>query len=336
MSKDDWREVAETNTTRLANAVEELGHRLDRKDYRQFWTEVKNVSVLFKELRPTLRDERELLWRQFSEFCSRAKQEQEHDREARVRVSGQKRQLVMSKIDEAYHHARGADSGHDLRAADELLQQAQNWMKDGYSGFSVGTQYFAMDDGKMLKDDHDACWERWREVKDTVRARREEISNFNYGHFKGQACEARGLAQQFPKDAKAKVKSVQGEMKGRTMQRWQFDEIRQILDEAFQRASAAQEERHREWEQKQREWRSRMEDAKSKKQGLIDKNRDYIRNLEHQIDRCRDMMYSAKSSEHQSRVQGWIDEKTDKIRDIERFNRELEDQISEIDDRLRR
>ena len=32
---------------------------------------------------------------------------------------------------------------------------------------------------------------------------------------------------------------------------------------------------------------------------------------------------------------GWIDEKTDKIRDIERFNRELEDQISEIDGKLR-
>ena len=68
---------------------------------------------------------------------------------------------------------------------------------------------------------------------------------------------------------------------------------------------------------------------------MIEKNSNYLRDLERQVDKCRDMLYAAKSYEHQSRVQGWIDEKTDKIRDIERFNRELEDQIREIDGKLR-
>jgi hypothetical protein len=215
------------------------------------------------------------------------------------------------------------------------LQQALGWMKDGFSGFGIGTQFFAMNDGKMTKADHDACWERWSGVKDTVRARRDEISSHNYGRFHADACAARGLAQDYPKDAKDKVRSIQSEMKGRTMERWQFDEVRKILDEAYQQASVAQEQRHREWERKNQEWRSRLEDARSKKQGLIEKNTNYLRDLERQVGNCRDMLYGAKSYEHQSRVQGWIDEKTDKIRDIERFNRELEDQISEIDGKLR-
>ena len=101
-------------------------------------------------------------------------------------------------------------------------------MKDGFSGFGIGTQFFAMNNGKMTREDHDACWERWSGVKDTVRARREEISSHNYGHFKNAAYEARGLAQNYPKDAKDKVRSIQREMKGRTMERWQFDEIRAV------------------------------------------------------------------------------------------------------------
>src|SRR5437016_2929840 len=99
----------------------------------------------------------------------------------------------------------------------------------------------------------------------------------------------------------------------------------------IKRASAVLQDRHREWERKQREWQSRLEEARLKKQALIEKNSNYLRDLERQIDRCRDMLYSAKSSEHQNRVQGWIDEKSDKIHDIERFNRELEHQIFEID-----
>ena len=79
------------------------------------------------------------------------------------------------------------------------------------------------------------------------------------------------------------------------------------------------------------EWRHKMESARFRKLELIEKNRSVIANIEQQIDRCRDMLRDARSSEHQSRVQGWIDEKYDKLRDIERFNRELEDQLRDID-----
>jgi hypothetical protein len=63
--------------------------------------------------------------------------------------------------------------------------------------------------------------------------RRQFICDFNYGKFKGEAYEAKGLAEEFPREAKEKVKETQRAMKGRTMDRWQFDEINAVLDEAY-------------------------------------------------------------------------------------------------------
>jgi hypothetical protein len=116
-------------------------------------------------------------------------------------------------------------------------------------------------------------------------------------------------------------------MKGRTLESWQFDEIRGILDDAYQTASGILQRRHE-------EWRAKMESAKSRKLQLLEKNRGAISNIEQQIDRCHDMLREARSSEHQYRVQSWIDEKYETLRDIERFNRELEDQIRDIDSKL--
>lgn len=238
-----------------------------------------------------------------------------------VHASSQRRHLIELKLTDAYHQAHGADSGDDLRKANEMLQEILEMMKDRSS--------------RMLHEDHDACWQRWVEVKETLKYRRQEISNFNYGHFKNEAYQAKGWAESLPKDAKQKVQEVQRDMNGRTMERWQFDEIKGVLDEAWKIANSVLQSRHAEWERKQEEWQSRMSAAKSRKLELLEKNRSAIYNIQQQIDRCREMLHAARSSEHQYRVQGWIDEKYAKISDIERFNGELEDQIRSIDEKLK-
>jgi hypothetical protein len=85
-----------------------------------------------------------------------------------------------------------------------------------------------------------------------------EIASFEYGAFRNDAYEAKGLAEQFPKDAKQQVRSIQQAMRGRTMERSQFDEIHAILDDAWKIASAAQQRRHEALEQTQQQWRERM------------------------------------------------------------------------------
>jgi hypothetical protein len=231
----------------------------------------------------------------------------------RAAASAQRRDYLKRLLSDAYFQAHGAESGTDLRKANEMLQEVLEKMKDKSE--------------RMLREDHEGCWQRWLEVKETAKWKRKEICDFNYGHFRNEAYKAKGWAEELPKDAKAKVREVQAEMKGRTMEKWQFDEIRGILDDAYKTAAGVSQRRHE-------EWRYKTESAKSRKLELLEKNRNIIRNIEQQIDRCYDMLREARSSEHQYRVQGWIDEKSSKIRDIERSNRELEDQIRNIDSKL--
>jgi aminoglycoside phosphotransferase family enzyme len=228
----------------------------------------------------------------------------------REQASAQRRDFLKRLLEGAYYQAHGAESGSDLRKANDILQEVLEKMKDKSE--------------RMLREDHEECWQRWLEVKEAARWKRKEICDFNYGYFRNEACKAKGWAEELPKDAKQKVREVQQAMKGRTMEGWQFDEIRGILDDAYRTAGGVLQRRHE-------EWRARMESAKSRKLELLEKNRSIITNIEQQIDRCQDMLREARSSEHQYRVQGWIDEKYSKIRDIERFNRELEDQIRDID-----
>ena len=235
----------------------------------------------------------------------------------RADASRQRRALVEAKLNQAYQRAHGAESGEELREANNLLGVVLEMMK-------AKTR-------RMLREDHDACWNRWLEVKETIKYRREEIANFNYSAFRNDAYEAKGLAEQSPQHAKQKVRAIQQAMRGCTMERAQFDEIRAILDDVWTTASAAQ---HDEWEQKQQAWRERMRDGIAQKRERIQKNREVIAHLEEQIDHCKNMLQSAKSPEFEGRVQGWIDEKYEKIRDIEQFTTTLEEQVRDIDDKL--
>jgi len=231
----EWRSAAEANASRLRARVDDLcAQQVDgsAQNYRQFWAEVEEINTLFKQSKPLVKEDRERLWAAFNQVCSRVKEQQRRERAQRADVSQQKRKLVESKLDEAFHQARGAGSCPDLRQANQLLQQALGWMKDGWGNFSVGTQLFTLNDGRMLKDDHDACWKRWREVKNTIAARRQEICELNYGHFKSEAYNAKTLADEYPKEAKEKVREIHRAMSGRMTERWQFDEINKVLDEA--------------------------------------------------------------------------------------------------------
>jgi hypothetical protein len=331
MAEGEWRADAERNTKRLGGAVRDLAAELDAKNYRQFWERVKNVQALFKDLKPTVREEREHLWLEFGSLCEQAKRQQEREREKRASTSRNKRELVESKLNQAYHEARSSHSESELRAAEDVLELAKEWMKDGYSsGFTGTTEFFAAvlsDDGIMTKADADACWKRFKEVKETIHWHRKKFRDFNYEQFSRDASDAGSLAENSPKEAREKVQEIQRAMKGRTLEPWQFEKIRSALDDVYKSANNSSGRRRAEWERK-------MRASKSQTFELMEKQQNIIAKIEGEIDRCRDMLSEARSSEHQGRVQGWIDEKLDKIRDIERFIHKLEGQISDIDSRL--
>ena len=300
-------------------------------NYRDFWNAVKEINVLFRTLKPMLAADRHRLWLQLGHLCEEAKEQQAESRrnwERRKSISANKRNLVESKIREAYYQAKGGSTPPELAKAGELLREALEWMKNGWLGFNIPTQLTAFDDGKMTKADHDACWERWQEANRMLHDRRRDIGEYHFDHYRGEAEDAIGIAEYDPKRAKEKVKTIQQSMHGKIMTGEQFTEIRRLLDKAWGHASDKQKERQGEWEEHQ-------EDKIQKKRDLIRHAEETIDRIEGQIDHCHDLEADARSDDYAAMVRGWIEEKYDIIAGKRRFIADLEEQIREIQSRIR-
>jgi hypothetical protein len=173
------KEHASTLEAEISRLKSDHGDVLGLRDsnYREFWAHAKQISELFKTLKPLLRDDRERLWASFSTVCEETKKAEAREREARGAESREKRGLVMSKIKDAYHQAKGAQSGTEFANADALLREALEWKKDGWDGFNTVTQLVssALSRGRMTREDHEECWSAWKEAKELLRLRRDEF-----------------------------------------------------------------------------------------------------------------------------------------------------------------
>ncbi len=181
---NDWAEKSREHATTLEGEIARLksehGDRLGLRDfhYDEFWSHAREISALFKTLKPLFQDDRERLWTSFSSACEETKKAWAREREARAAESREKRGLVMSKISEAYYQAKGAWSGPDFARADGLLTEASDRMKNGWGGFNTVTQLISstFNQGRMTKEDHEECWSAWKEAKELLRSRRDEFN----------------------------------------------------------------------------------------------------------------------------------------------------------------
>jgi hypothetical protein len=331
---DKGNEITKSNASAIEYEIESLknGHwNLFKRQYREFWTHAKEISSMFKTMKPLLREDRERLWAKFNSICEEVKRTQERGKESRQIDSKQKRDLVESKIKEAYYQAKGARSTSDLSQAKSLLNEALQWMKDGWGAFNAPTQLVQTalgSEGKLSREDRDQCWEKWKEANEVIGFRRQELWDSNYNHFRSKASDALNTAHHGdPREAKSKVKDVQRDMKGTQMSKPQFQAIHDLLDDAWQKANSRLKEAYREGQQKHEEWRDRMEGHIERWSNLIQKNEGVISGIKDDIDRCEEEERNARSSEHADRVRGWIEEKYQKISDIRETNRELEEKI---------
>jgi len=331
MNDEQWEKDAEANAKIIRQQIESLkyGHwSLGNRNYKDFWEQVKQINHSFKSPQPFRREDREKLWETYQAIIHETKQAQNAEHEKRHQQSKDKRELVEMTINEAGGYVNGARSPSDISKAKDLLNLALQRMKKGWDGFSATTRAFALSDGQMTKEDNDACWEKWKDVKESLKYRQEEMFDLNYNHFRAEAYEAKGLADSYPREAKAKVKEVQAGLKTTYMRKDQFEIIREILNDAWRRASGEQE-------RKQFDWKERKESQIIKMHALIEKNQSVISKIETDIDHCEDLANNARSADFESQVRGWIDEKRNKIDDTRTTNRELEEKIRSIQDKLR-
>ena len=169
-----------------------------RRDYKGFWQKAKVVSGLFRSSRLPHAD-RQRLWAKFNDLCEAVKKLQTREREAYQSKSRQNMDRIQSFIKDASSWTGGAENSSHLQHANSLLNQAMELLKQEF----------------LLKEHRQDCWNAWKEAKDKVARKRQDIHELNYDCLRSEVASVSSMATyDDPHEALRQIKKLQGEIGG--------------------------------------------------------------------------------------------------------------------------
>jgi hypothetical protein len=171
---DPWLRNAHTNAEQLDREIRNLvsltvpirENRPIITKYQDFWNTAKQITALFKELKPLAKSDRDLLWKKFNDLCRDVKEKQKTE-------YGTLESLSQRHLDEIMKLAELArlPPGTQSRGIHELVERGQA-LKN--TGDTLGRFKHAMiakhkkacfDMIQEIRKTHDAAWESLKAVK---------------------------------------------------------------------------------------------------------------------------------------------------------------------------
>ena len=141
---DPWLERAHKNAEHLAGEIEKLATLTSpiRQNlpiitkYQDFWNKAKEITGLFKDLKPLAHDDRDLLWNQFNSLCREVKETQKPEYGKLESVSRGHFDEIMKHVDLAQFPAGApprnihalVERGQALKTVGDLLGKYKHEM----------------------------------------------------------------------------------------------------------------------------------------------------------------------------------------------------------------
>jgi hypothetical protein len=142
-----------------------------KRNYSSFWTQVKEINVLFKNLKPLSHEDREVLWKECSSLCASVKEEIELSNKERQEKSYNR----YAQIHEFLYTYAMVDSLLRYPNIDEVIECGKNLKK---AGLMLHEYKFEMipEHKQMLFDEmqdigrsHELWWEKFKSERDLKR-----------------------------------------------------------------------------------------------------------------------------------------------------------------------
>jgi len=171
---DPWLKEAHAHAELLDREIKNLSAltgpiREDRPivtKYQDFWNKAKQITGLFRELKPLAKSDRDLLWKRFNDLCRDVKEKQKAE-------YGTLESLSQQHLDEIMKLADLAQLPHGAKSPDiHLLVEHGQALKN--AGDTLGRYKHAMiakhkkacfDTIQGIRKTHDAAWESVHAVK---------------------------------------------------------------------------------------------------------------------------------------------------------------------------
>ncbi len=197
---DPWLENAHANAEQLDREIGILvsltipirENRPIMTKYQDFWNRAKQVTALFKNLKPLAKSDRDLLWKKFNNVCREVKEKQKAEYGTLELLSQQHLDEIMKLADKA-----GFPPGAPAPGIPDLVERGQA-LKN--AGDALGRYKHAMiakhkkacfDRIQGIRKTHDAAWDSVNAVKPKqqtgTRYRARKNLEANYERYKKAA-----------------------------------------------------------------------------------------------------------------------------------------------------
>lgn len=326
---NEYHQQCQNNAKNISQEVELLQELLSNGQFKDFWTKVKEINQLFKELKPLSKVDREELWSQFRKICEQAKEQ----RDERQRLSSEARRRILGNI----LWLTGTESplqwnpfGADLV---EEAGQINDTVRNARANLANILDDLKNSKNDLTKEDNQECWENWKNASNRLRELHQELCDRSYSCLEPEVREIMNKAHynEEPREVFGLIKDMQSRIRNSVLTSYQYKELTSKLqsawEEASERADEIRESRHADWVEKTQAWIERQ-------RTIIEKNVEFITRLEEQVSSLASQANSTNNERYREKLEGWIAEKQTKIYEVEERNRELEDKIEDSQRKL--
>ena len=309
--------------------------------FKQFWADAKDLNELIRSSRFIDPEVLSAYRQRVDAVCEKVKAHQDELALKTDKVSQTKRAYVEAKIQEAKDLIQS-----DNQKSQKILRDALACLKDDWSNAKELQLEEAERNVRMTRDDHDACWLLWKQVNEECFVRFKEQKQNNYIAISNDVYTLGETVENAdPRDALDAIKDFQKKLKGLVLEKTDWEELRLTLNKYWERADQRfkalkgqlKEGRMRRASHMERRiefWKTRQDANIQKFNELISKNFDVITRIEQHIEKLQGDLIAARSEQFKEKVQGWINEQQEKIAAIQKANRELNEKIADIEDKM--
>jgi hypothetical protein len=198
---DPWQKNAHDNADLLDREIKNLAsltgpireNRPIVTKYQDFWNKAKQISVLFRELKPLAKSDRDLLWKNFNAICGDIKEKQKADYGTLESLSQKHLEEILKLADLAQLPPDAPTPGiHELVERGQPLKNAGDMLGRFKHAMIAKHKKAGFDKIQSIRKTHEAAWESHNAVKPKqqtgtkFRARRN--LELNYERQKKAAC----------------------------------------------------------------------------------------------------------------------------------------------------
>ena len=171
---DPWIRDAHTNAEHLDREIRNLvlltspirENRPIITKYQDFWNRAKQITALFKELKPLAMSDRDLLWKQFNTLCREVKEKQKTEYGTLESLSQQHLDEIMKLADLAQLPSVAPATGiHELVERGQALKNAGDQLVRFKHAMIAKHKKACFDKIQEIRKTHDIAWGSVKAVK---------------------------------------------------------------------------------------------------------------------------------------------------------------------------